>query len=69
MPGRVPFGGPLPPPVDLVFLGTDAGAEAFCRNWQGLHVPLVTMDIEQRQRAWANRKQFEGNLDARPTTL
>lgn len=46
----------LPPYVDLVTLRAGDCVDMFARNWQGLHVPITTMNPAELWRAYRKWK-------------
>lgn len=43
---------PRPPYVDLITLKSGDCMDFFARNWQGLHVPIATMNLPELWRAY-----------------
>ena len=49
-----------PPYVDLITLRSGDCIDFFARNWQGLHVPIATMDVAELWRAYWQSQPRKG---------
>lgn len=55
--GAIAFLDDLPPYIDLVTQVDAAGRpHSFARNWQGFHVPIEVLSVEDLRRALAARE-------------